>query len=151
MTSFLTGLFLSLLVPAPMAEDPTRAPPTLQFVKWTDKGLEQTVVSTKFVPVQKAVEFKVNGQVQLRTVTELVPVTETRKQLIDIKNAEIYDLDGKKVDEATWQKALSGGAIIAMSQDGHLPDSIYRQALKVGTLIVMLKPAPIVPSGPKLP
>jgi hypothetical protein len=145
MTSLLSGLFLSLLVPAPMVAEPSGAPPTLQFVKWTDRGLEQTVVVTKYVPVQKAVEVNVNGQVQLRTVTELVPVTETHKQLIDIKNAEIYDLDGKKVDEATWQKALSGGAVVAMSQDGRLPDSIYRQALKQGTLIVVVKP------GPKLP
>jgi len=85
-------------------------------------------------------------------------VQEISKAMLDGKGVEVFGLDGKKIDETAWQKALSAGAVVVVTRDGQLPHAGYRKVFKEGTLIVVFKPmmnpalGPIAvpaPNGPR--
>jgi hypothetical protein len=138
--------YFLILVPAPATEpEPTGSAPTLQYVRFNDKGVfEQTVTIVKYTPVTKSITVNVNGKMQVQNVTEVVPTQVIEKRLIDAKGYDFYDLDGKRLDEADWKKALSGGAVVAVAADGNVPHAAYRKVLKAGTIIMVGKaPAPI--------
>jgi hypothetical protein len=156
MNSLLASLLI--LVPAPIAdEQPTGPAPSLQFVKWNLGTFEMTVTVTKAVPVTKTIVVNVNGRKESRNVTTYEYVQEIRKESLDVKGAEVFGLDGKKIDETTWQKALGSGAVVALTREGQLPHSGYLRVLKEGTLIVVFKPAmnpllgPITVPSPNAP
>jgi hypothetical protein len=146
MSAALTSLLL-ILVPAPAAdEQPFGAAPTLQFMEWKNGTIEQTVTVSKTVPIETTETVTMNGRAVVQKVVKLQRVLETHKQAIDPKEAEIYDLDGKKVDDAVWQKALAHGAIVLVAGDRELPHAAFRKAIKEGTLVVVLKPQPKIPA-----
>lgn len=152
MSTLLTTLLI--LVPAPTGEgEPTGPAPTLQFLKWGKGGLETTTTVTEAVPVTKSFVVNVNGKQETRTVTAFEYVQKTVVSNLDAKNAEVYGIDGKKIDEATWQKTLGAGAVVAVVRDGRLPHEGYRRIFREGTLIVVFKAAApmIVPPPPIVP
>jgi hypothetical protein len=129
-----------IMVPAPVEGTPSGAPPTLQYVKFDDKGVfRQTVSATQYVPVQKTITVNVNGQLQTQTITEVVPQTIQREQVMDAKNFDIYDQDGKLVDESIWKKALAPGGVVLLAGDGKMPHPAYVKTVKPGTLIFVGK------------
>jgi hypothetical protein len=138
----------AVLVPTPPPDpEPNGAAPTLQFVRFNDKGVfEKTERTTQLVPESRTETANVNGKVVTRVVTVNVPVTVERKVILDAGNFEFYDLDGKKVNESDWKKTLSAGAVVAVSGDGNIPQAAYRKVLKAGTIILVPKqPAPMPP------
>jgi hypothetical protein len=153
MTSLLTAVLI--MVPAPAEGAPSGAPPTLQFVKFDDKGVfRQTVTLTRYVPVQKTVTVNVNGQLQTQTVTEVVPQQVQQEQVMNAKDFDIYDQDGKLVDESTWKKALAPGGVVLLAGDGKVPHPAYVKAVKPGTLILVGKlprPMGVPPVAPPPP
>ncbi len=151
---------LLILVPAPAPdEEPTGSVPGIQFVKWNKGTFEMTVTVTVAVQVPTTVVVNVNGKQEARTVNKYEFVQEIRKEALDGKGAEVYSVDGKKLDDSVWQKALSSGAIVVLTRDGKLPHPAYRKVFREGTLIVVLKPTPPMgvpgaiavpsPNGPK--
>lgn len=148
---------LLILIPAPSSDDePTGSAPVLQFLKWNKGSFEATTTVTEAVPVTKTFVVNVNGKQETRTVTAFEYVQKTIISNLDAKNAEVYGIDGKKIDEATWQKALAAGAVVAVVRDGKLPHESYRRIFREGTIIVVFKaaapmivpPPPIIPPAP---
>jgi hypothetical protein len=133
---------LIILVPAPPANDePFRGlAPTLQFVRWNNGTLEQTVTVWEQEPKEVTETVNTNGRTETRKTIILTSVYKRERRAINAKDTEVYDLDGKKVEDAAWQKALANGAIVLLAVDGVLPHATFRSAIKDGTLIVVLKP-----------
>jgi hypothetical protein len=144
---------LTLLVPAPAKEaEPTGTPPTLQYVRFDDKGLfQQKVTVQQVVPVQKAVTVVVNGVQRTKVVTEYVTRMIEKQQTMDARNFDIYELDGKKAEEPLWRKTLGEGAIVILAGDGQVPHPAFLKAVKPGTLVLVPKMTPPMPvEQPKL-
>jgi hypothetical protein len=141
MTSLLTAFLI--LVPAPTGDEmPTGAPPSLQYIKLVNGAFEMNVFRTEQVPFTQAIMVVNNGIVEMRNVTSFRQVTTVVRQNIDVNGAQFYSLDGKKLDDASWKKALGSGGIIAIASDGKLPHPAFRKVLREGTLIMVTKPAP---------
>lgn len=151
MTSLLTAYLI--LVPAPADEpEPTGAAPTLQYVRFNDQGLfEKKTKAIVYAQEAQTQVVIVNGQQVTRTVLVMVPRTVEQTVRLDSKQYDYYDLDGKKVDESAWKKALSAGAVVLVAADGKAPEAAYRKALKPGTLILVAKTAKIGPAPPVVP
>ena len=148
MSAALTALFV-VLIPAPPAVDPPfGVAPTIQFMEWKDGTIEQTVTVNDAVPVESTEMVTINGKIVVQKVIKYQTVHKTHKQAISAKDVDVYDLDGKKVDEAAWQKALEHGAIVLLAGDSELPQPAFRKAVKEGTLVVVLKPKEKMPEAP---
>jgi len=136
-----------ILVPAPPVEniEPKGPAPSLRYVKWVSGNIESTVA----VPVQEAyvvnVPATINGQTVYQTVTKVRIIHKTVKET-RLGNFTGYDLDGKKIDAAVWQKALEKGATVIMAGSEELPDASYRKLFKEGILILV--PLPADPNAP---
>lgn len=149
MTSLLTAFLI--LVPAPAAdEEPTGPARTLQFLKWNKGAFETTRTITEYVPQTYSVTVNVNGQQMVQTRTVNVPVMKIVRIDIAAKVAEVFDLDGKKIDESSWQKTFSPGAVTIVAQ-GQLPHPAFRKVFKEGTLIVVIKATEPNPGPPNIP
>lgn len=150
MTQLLTALLI--LVPAPGPdEEPTGPAPTLQFLKYLNGKFEMTKTVMKSELRMETFTTNINGKEVVQARTVAIPVAVIEKMMIEANGAEVYGLDGKKVDESVWQKSLGSGAIVLVAH-GQLPHATYRKALREGTLIVMFKPtAPVPPIAPILP
>jgi hypothetical protein len=130
-----------ILVPAPVADgEPTGPAPTLQHLKYHKGAFETTSTVTAYETQAITVIENVNGILVPVTRTLAFPVVKLVKTMLDAKGAEVYGIDGKKIDESTWQKALGSGAVVVVVRDGNLPHAAYRKALREGTLIVVFKP-----------
>lgn len=147
----MSAIFAALIVlvsAPPESDEPVGGlAPTLQYVRWNNGTLEQTVTVWKQVPLEVTETVNVNGQAKTQRRVGLESVYSTERRAIDAKDAEVYDLDGKKVDDAVWQKTLAKGAIVLLADDGVLPHAAFRKATKDGTLIVVVKLRPKTP-GP---
>lgn len=144
MTSLLAMLLI--LVPAPMGEsEPTGPAPAIQHLKWVKGAFESTVAVMEYVPVTKTIEVAVNGQKQIQNVTTYQAVQKMVRQQFTAAGVEVFDLAGKKIADADWQKALGPGATVLVTRDGQLPHAAYRKVFKEGTLIVVFKPVPVAP------
>lgn len=141
MSSLLTAFLI--LVPAPTGDDmPTGAAPTLQYVKLVNGAFEMNVFITEQVPVTVPTTSIVNGKAEVRNVTRFVQVVKVVRQNIDVKGVEFYSLDGRKLDDGSWKKALGSGGVIAIASDGKLPHPAFLKVLRDGTLIMVSKPTP---------
>jgi hypothetical protein len=150
MSTLFTALLIMVPAPGP-DEEPTGPAPTLQYLKYVNGAFETTATVTKSEARTETIEVIVNGQKQVQARTVLVPVVVQSKMTIDAKGAEVYGIDGKKIEDATWQKALNAGAVVVVTQDGQLPQPAYRKAFRDGTLIVVLKPMPQPKQLPAVP
>lgn len=137
-----------ILVPAPGAdEEPTGPAPNLQYLKY-NKGAFETI-ETVTVYEQRAVTSVENGKQVPVTRLVTVPVVKTVRVSLDARGTEVFGVDGKKIDDATWQKVLGSGAVVVVVRDGNLPHAAYRKAFREGTLIVVFKPgAPMAVPAP---
>jgi len=128
------------LVPAPMTvEAPKGAPPVLQFLKWKE-GEFEIAQPHPYIETYIEKDVKANGKLVTKTRTVYKIKTVTKSSI----DAEVYDLQGKKIEEAVWQKALGKGAIVLLPADGQLPDSSYLSTFKEGMLIVLIKNVPLM-------
>jgi hypothetical protein len=146
MFSLLPTLALALGVPAPIvAPAPVGPAPTLIFVRTGNNGgIEYQSTETQHVPVEVETTVNVNGKQEIRKSIVYKPVTVIQMKSLEKSSFDVLDVDGKKVEEAVWNKTLKGGVIVLFSGSAALPDSAYLKALKADTLVVVVtKSAPI--------
>ena len=98
----------------------------------------------KYINVERAVPDIVNGQQIVRKVSVVEAIATTQKIVIDAKNYDFYDLDGKKLTEPDWKRVLSDGAIVLIAADSNLPHPAYLKAMKKGAMVLV--PRPIAPA-----
>ncbi len=139
MFSMLVLLSLVLAADAPLVDEPFGAIPQLQFVKWEKGAFLWTAEIVEPVTLEKTVELLVNGQTVTQKVTEIQQVKKTVTYSLTPQRIDVYDIDGKKVAEENWPKAIGNGAVIAIAPDGKIPHPTYCKAFKEGTLIVVVK------------
>ncbi len=96
----------------------TAADPQVVVVEESGGSFVVPVTSTEHQQVQKQVEKKVNGRVEIQTVTEKVPVTVTKHVVIDAKSGDFLDRAGRPMDPKAVAALLKKGTVLAISPDG---------------------------------
>jgi hypothetical protein len=96
----------------------TAADPQVVVVEETGGSFVVPMTSTVYREVQKQVERPVNGRVEIQTVTEKVPVTETKYVVIDAKTGDFLDRAGRPMDPKAVAALLKKGTVLAISPDG---------------------------------
>jgi len=141
-----------ILVPAPPVDnsEPKGVAPTVRFVTWEGGNLMMQTTVTVRVPYTETVTQVVNGQQVPVTITKVRAALKTVKSTTH-GNYLGYDLDGKKIDEKIWKKALEKGATVIIAGNDELPDIGYRKLFKEGILILVPYPSdPTVPTPPPI-
>lgn len=106
------------------------------------------VTATEVREVQKLVADQVNGQAQVRTVTERVPVSVTRRVDVDLRAGDFLDRAGRPMDPRAVAALVKKGTVLAVSADGTPvgPDVLKKNELVEA--ILLLKPQGHDQKGP---
>jgi RNA polymerase sigma factor (sigma-70 family) len=134
------------------ASPPVGAQPVTGMVRVDEKGrLFLRLRSVVYRPV--ATRVRHDGRAE--TVTTYVPEVTVEQQLLDVDEADVYDLDGKRVEPRVLTAALTRETPVLVSTDGRKVDPYHLQLIKKGTLILvpppparLPPPAPLAPPAP---
>jgi hypothetical protein len=96
----------------------TAADPQVVVVEESGGSFVVPMTTTAYREVQKQVEKQVNGRVEVQTITEKVPVTETKYVVIDVKSGDFLDRAGRPMDPKAVTAFLKKGTVLAISPDG---------------------------------
>jgi hypothetical protein len=119
---------------------PTGPPPqllTIFSVSEQNAEINLTAVTARFIWESKQSEVQKDGKKTL--VPEMVRKTiyETRGSTIMLGSAKFFDIDGNELNVIDiWKRAVPG-TTVAVSTDGNVVDTTYRQALSKTTLLIV--------------
>jgi hypothetical protein len=133
---FATLLALALALPVAAAD------PKIVTIEATGDTLVAPMERTEFQPVVVQVAEMVNGQVVVRNVTQLVPVSVKYNVVLDAAAGEFLGRDGKSIEPKALKGILKKGAVIAISTDGKPVDpKVVEGNKEVVAVLIPKKPA----------
>ncbi len=122
---------------------------TLMVVESVDPARKELVVDVtliEYVQVAKEVAVEVNGRVEKRVVTEVVPRTKSVMQTMRIGDGMAYNGAGKKLDTVTALKGLKKGSVVVMGSP-ELADKKFAGVFSPDTVLLLGAPPPAAPPG----
>src|SRR5262245_57724257 len=99
----------TLLVVALLAAGVAAADPQVVVVEKSGGKVVSPVTTIKYQEVQKQITVEVNGRAEVRTVTEKVPVSETRYVVVDARAGDFLDRAGRPMDPKAVAALLKKG------------------------------------------
>jgi len=131
---------MSRLTPLVVLVVITQSAAAADFVKIEEKDgkLVALITLTKYQQVNKAVTVNEKGVPVTKTVTELVPVSETAYHVLDAAAGEWFTPTGEKLDPKKLGDVLKKGSVLVVSHDGKPLDK--ETANKYPNLAALLVP-----------
>jgi RNA polymerase sigma factor (sigma-70 family) len=141
---------------------PTGSPPAtgLAVVGKKKAVLRVIDVSYAYVPVQRPV--KPDGKGGEGFVTEYVARAQGVERILDLADAPVYDMKGRRIDPTQLPDLLRKPTPVLIARDGKMVDPFHLRLIKEGTLIIVPPvtparealpppPAPVAPAAPPVP
>jgi hypothetical protein len=126
------------LAPLDRTDKPLGPPPRFVVVEEADakKGVvTYSEITMEFVPVNQVREVVEDGVTKKVTETVLVPQYKTVMVNFAVKDGQVYDGDGKKLDaDEVWKRATPKTPIV-LASDSRMIDAAYLKLLKKETLV----------------
>jgi hypothetical protein len=127
------------------------ADPQLVVVEKSGDAFVVPVTTTEYQQVAKQVAVQVNGRAEIRTVTELVPVTTMKHVVIDAKSGDYQDRAGRPLDPAAVTQLLKHGVVLALSVDGTpVGPDVLKKNEKIQAILLLKAGKPEKGPAPKM-
>lgn len=131
---------------------PSGPAPMLQTVMVKEGAIVWEYAVTFYKTESRMVEQKTpDGKIETKTVTVAVPVTETKRAMLEVAKTNAKQLDGKAVTAEDLAERLKEPTSILLTVSDAPIDAFYAQFYKPETIVIVLpKPtAPIPVPEPK--
>jgi len=134
-------LLTALAIGADVEPATTGPPPLFVNASLKDDRLVSRKTVTEHVPQTRTEEVNVNGKIEKRTVTVLVPVMKVVEQAWDLKKATIKTAGGKKLDLDALKKLMDKPRAVIVSSDGKAVPESYLKLLDKDAIVIVAPPA----------
>src|SRR6516165_4623478 len=118
--------------------DRPKGPPprvmTLQVEREGKSYIQQ--ILTEYIPQQREVQVVVNGRIEKRVETVMVPVVRQQRTALDDKDVQVFNGAGKRLAGADLPKFLKSVPVL-VSSDGKPVDPFYLRLVREDTLVVV--------------
>jgi hypothetical protein len=141
MLQLVLGAMLASVVVAPLqpGDAPPKGPAPLVMVAHPNADgtirIARTVTVAEYVPVTVKVKVLVNGREEERSVTKYETVTRQVTQQVTVKDVDVYNLQGRKLDPRDVK--LTAPTPVLVSADGRPVDPLYLRLARENTLVIV--------------
>jgi len=147
--AILTVSALVLSNPLAHAQELPGPAPTFIVISKIDTAkatIEHVSSIIRHVPETRIEERVEGGVIKKTPVTVFVPVQETVRQIVSLREAKVFDPKGKSIPLGEALNKMKPGQAVVVSADGNMIHRFFARALRDETLIIAPRPAPPMPA-----